>query len=607
MADLPRARLPEPGELLTGACKAFDIELIPSAALLADTDAMNAWQVAIDILEDKITDIVCLKFNADLLLDPSGILGLSVPVLFQMDFTTVRSQMISDGGTGESALLARLPNLAQYQNFAVVPPGFGVSDQLTLTSANCRALGLICDPPTDGDIRMRAVGPWDYDQSDGIDPGKKDFIGVVHQEMLHAMGFWTEDVPIPGLGCTSFIGDDPIVATTLALFDLAPGAGAADFTESGRLLAPNCVSGDHAFFDGVGDFRFAANDFGHWAPASQLGGFDTGVMAASISLPGIVHELTTIDLRAMDLIGWDIASTTSANCNANEWADVLDVALGNSTDTDDNGILDECEDGPPAATADIASRYIEIRPDVSWPDEAPDEGSVALFVVNLCDETEVGWVELIQVDYLDLARCATGTPNEFMICSPGPEPCGVGSSAADCIPKVVVNVGITQATCNDLEFRTPAEWLGAGDKLVVTGSIIAPNTDFKVRAVSGDCSNQGTSGWGTTAERTWVYSDASGDGQVTFFADLFKMFDNTAGSGFPFWAGPDEGYEVDTQGNDVPDQQTTFFADISAAFDATASGGCVGFWNGPPPTCCAMASECHPCETTCDMDGHCAP
>ncbi len=86
-----------------------------------------------------------------------------------------------------------------------------------------------------------------------------------------------------------------------------------------------------------------------------------------------------------------------------------------------------------------------------------------------------------------------------------------------------------------------------------------------------------------------VARSSRGDREVTMFADVFKIFDNSVNNGFPLWMGPDPGYKVDVQGQDVPDGQVTFFADIFSAFQATAAGGCAT-WQGV--TCCNQDIDC---------------
>ncbi|MEE9296330.1 MAG: hypothetical protein V3W34_15405 [Phycisphaerae bacterium] len=268
------------------------------------------------------------------------------------------------------------------------------------------------------------------------------------------------------------------------------------------------------------------------------------------------------------------------DCQPNGIADDCDIrdCPGDPacSDCDGNGVPDGCDPEvclPPTVTGGIASRYIQIEPDLC------DPQPVALMVTNLCTGA-VGWVRRHLVDYDDG-------------------------------PQGPVNVGVVEASCMSTEFYSPADWIGTGAKLVVTGHIpagrgdlIAPNTDFSVEAVCGGCASPLFSPPAVTTMRTWKYGDCSGDGQVTFFADLFKIFSNTAASGFPFWLGLDPGYEVDPQDNALPDQQSTFFTDIFPAFQATVAAGCTGFWAGT--TCCAVVPDCHPCETGCD-GGACNP
>ncbi len=216
---------------------------------------------------------------------------------------------------------------------------------------------------------------------------------------------------------------------------------------------------------------------------------------------------------------------------------------------------------PPLVTAGIASRYIDVRPDTS------DPQPVALRVE--CDD-DLGWVRLVHVDYDD----------------------GLQG---------LVNVGIAREGCDDAEFHTPAQWLGSGDKLVVTGGLVWPNgARPRVVAVSGSCSApvESAPACPGEGEQTWRLGDASGDGSVNFFADLFKMFVNTASMGSPGWTGPDPGYEVDMQGGlaapDVflePDQTISFFADIFSAFQCSA----VFTGNG-----CVCSNDTFPCARICD-------
>ncbi|MEE9296016.1 MAG: hypothetical protein V3W34_13785 [Phycisphaerae bacterium] len=289
---------------------------------------------------------------------------------------------------------------------------------------------------------------------------------------------------------------------------------------------------------------------------------------------------------------------------------------GNGTNCNDvnpaNGIADVCEPPclEPVVISNIASRYIEIRPDASVTD--PVAFHIVCGTRNECDDrskcdpadpnacqgigdqscdpvSNEGWVKLVRTNYPD-------------------DPAGT----------VLVNIGIaSEPTCATADFLTPDQWTSGGlNALYVTGRPVCPSfawgyvcddgslCDHKDAAACqgiGDesCDPIGPISRPTVTARcidcagpdaasvrpdlpTWVWCDSSKDGQTTFFADLFKQFSNTAAAGFPNFTGPDPGIEVDTQGNwpTVPDQQVTFFADIFQCFGATAAGG-GDTWTGP--------------------------
>ncbi|MEE9297127.1 MAG: hypothetical protein V3W34_19475 [Phycisphaerae bacterium] len=206
---------------------------------------------------------------------------------------------------------------------------------------------------------------------------------------------------------------------------------------------------------------------------------------------------------------------------------------------------------PPNVTGGIASRYIRIEPKTAMLRGAAAEPMALRIECGTVTE----WVELIRTDYPE-------------------DPAGT----------VKVNIGVGRDTCDDSYFLKPDAWTSSGaNVLYVTGLSVPPGSKPDVWAVVGNCAFHEDSDYpATLALSTWSYCDSSNDGQVTFFADLFRQFSNTAGAGSPFFTGPDLGCEVDTQGDTptVPDQQVTFFADIFKCFGATAAGG-GDTWTGP--------------------------
>ncbi|MEE9293402.1 MAG: zinc-dependent metalloprotease family protein [Phycisphaerae bacterium] len=270
--------------------------------------------------------------------------------------------------------------------------------------------------------------------------------------------------------------------------------------------APGAFSGSHDVYLGTD-------------PSPGAGQFQGNQMETSFD-PGVLQQSTTYYWRIDEL-----------NSNGTTAGDVWSFT---TQDPGDEPCL------PPTVTANIASRYIRIAPDLSGTNPVA-------FRIGCGSTTE--WVELIRTDYSD--------------------------------GEVLVNIGRGVADCASADFLTPAQWTSNGaNALYVTGLAVAPGSKPTVTAVCVNCAGEEATP-ATAADQTWAYCDSSGDGEVTFFLDLFKQFSNTAGAGFPNFTGPSPGIEVDTQGDSptVPDQQITFFADIFACFVVTDAGGGAS-WTG---------------------------
>ena len=125
-------------------------------------------------------------------------------------YTTVHSALLSDASSGSDALaIAHLPTapavnmMLNYTNNS--PNGVGSptpyldndgdanNTSIIMTKANAKALGLrlATDPDTDGTIRFSSSYAWDFDPSDGITAGSRDFVGVAVHEIGHALGFFS--------------------------------------------------------------------------------------------------------------------------------------------------------------------------------------------------------------------------------------------------------------------------------------------------------------------------------------------------------------------------------------------------------------------------------
>lgn len=272
----------------------------------ANQAALDAFSRAALALGNLFTDSVTINIDADLASLPPGVLGGASPVLLSGSYNTIRNAMVADADA-DDAILAALPTAAQFSS--LVPAGVSLSGNMWATKANLKALGFtgldLLFGATDATITFSNAFSYDYDRSNGIGAGLFDFEGIVFHELLHALGF-VSDVDNIDAG-SSVANPHP-----LDLFRFEPGnnpSTTAQFTTNPRNLVPGLtaffddLANEWGFSTGVtqGDGRQAS----HWR-ADELSGTLIGIMDPTLA-PGQLVPVTFADLRAMDLIGWDIA------------------------------------------------------------------------------------------------------------------------------------------------------------------------------------------------------------------------------------------------------------------------------------------------------------
>jgi hypothetical protein len=295
--------------ILISAFSAFPatIHLNPGTGLSGNSAALTAFTRAADTWGAYLLDPVTIEINADLAnLGNSSIVGQSSSTLLSTGYAGLRSHMVGDSSDeADDAIVAALPTATGFS--AYVPNGTTLNPNIVLTKANAKALGYVgLGAGSDGDIIFNSLFNFDYDSSNGI--SGMDFESVALHEIGHALGFTSAVDTLDVFSSPSVLAIFP-----LDLFRFSDGSlptSAAEFTSTPRELRPGQKASTsdalHAWEMSTGMIQGDGRQASHWKD-SVFTGSSIGAMNPSIGA-GRKFSLSSADLRAMDLIGWDVQS-----------------------------------------------------------------------------------------------------------------------------------------------------------------------------------------------------------------------------------------------------------------------------------------------------------
>ncbi len=293
---------------------AFDIVLNPNATLSTNTAALAAFERAAANWEQYISDPIIVTIDAGFSSLGPGILGSTSPVVLSNTYDSIRDLIVTDA-TDEGAddlVATRVPTRAQFS--ALLPGGFTLTNSLLVNKANLKALGIAgLDQQfgvADGTINFSTNFNFDFDNSDTMNTNFTDFETVATHEIGHLLGF------ISSVDTVDRNASGAISPFTLDLFRFANNTAGSDPSTLPQFMtnARSLLTGGDSITDDVNsEFRMSTGvnkgdgrQASHWKDGDLMGGNVIGVMDPTLAA-GQVIEITNADLRAFDLIGYDIA------------------------------------------------------------------------------------------------------------------------------------------------------------------------------------------------------------------------------------------------------------------------------------------------------------
>jgi len=208
----------------------------------------------------------------------SGALGESLTYLTSASYAQVRQALVADATSADDAA-----------SLAYLPASSPVNGTIWTSTAEAKALGLLTSyNGVDGYVGFASGNLFDYDRSNGITAGQYDFYGVFAHELSEVMGRMLLVGESIGSAAHSY---DP-----LDFFHYS-APGTADFV--GSKAGYFSVNGGATDLD---NFNTNPNgDYGDWASSAGHDSF------LAFSNSGVVNAITSADMTAIDVIGWDRA------------------------------------------------------------------------------------------------------------------------------------------------------------------------------------------------------------------------------------------------------------------------------------------------------------
>ncbi|HRK18332.1 MAG TPA: NF038122 family metalloprotease [Hyphomicrobiaceae bacterium] len=283
------------------------------------TQARTGFEMAADLWASLLGDNVTINLSIGFSNLGAGILGSASSEREVVSYSALRTAMIADQTSVDDAAAVGTLGVGSTVGFqtnnkagTLIFDNDGSSNNsfFSVSTANLKALGVATSATSDGEIQFNTSFSWDFDPTDGIGAGLQDFVGVAFHEIGHVLGF-TSGVDLVDL----YHGSGPLSGEAFDMNNFAVFSALDLFRYSGsgtRDLSYNTAS--YFSIDGgatnlglfsTGDNQGDGHQASHWKD-----GLGLGIMDPTANPPGNTNTHSALDLRAFDVIGWDLAGVS---------------------------------------------------------------------------------------------------------------------------------------------------------------------------------------------------------------------------------------------------------------------------------------------------------
>jgi hypothetical protein len=266
------------------------------------------------LIQTPITVVIDVDFGATWFGQPygEGVAGMTNPqLLIGIPLYPFLQERLLEGASSshERTIYEALP-------FSVAPTDLGDTQAVVAPSAWFRALRFVdsvaqpeSEPPHWGPppaIGFNSNVSYDFDPTDGVDPGKADFEAAVSHELGHVLGF------VSYAGLFELEPEEGLALSIWDIFRVRPGVSLSTFNTARRVLSSG---GNQVYFAGGDEFGLSTGRpdgtggdgrrASHWRD-DEFSLNRIGIMDPTIP-QGRRQTITFKDLSALDMMGYTLA------------------------------------------------------------------------------------------------------------------------------------------------------------------------------------------------------------------------------------------------------------------------------------------------------------